>query len=77
MVGLHMSHFCLTWQYGPHRLIINYNDRKQYSQLSVPGIQQTSDWKYSGKKIPVSSKKQTLSLLIADNYLHNRLYEVL
>ena len=49
----------------------------QYSQLSVPGIQQTSDWKYSGKKIPVSSKKQNLSLLIADNYLYNTLYEVL
>ena len=42
-----------------------------YLWVLHPQIQTTAGWKYSGKKIPESSKKQKLNLPRASNYLHS------
>ena len=52
MVGLHIFRFCLTWQCGPHRLIINYNERKrstvssQYPGFNKPLIENIQETKF-------------------------------
>lgn len=52
-----------------HGLII-YTFDLSYPQVLQPRIQPTSEWKYLGKKILETSKKQTFSLLCY-KFLHS------